>query len=103
MQYVRTTSFLILINGVPNYPIVPNRGLRLGNPLFLYLLFLCAESLVTLLKQAMQNRSLMGISVCCGAPVINYLLFVDDSYIFCKASEVAPNNLLKILNEYAQA
>lgn len=45
----------------------------------------------------------MGICVCRGAPAINHLLFADDSLIFCKANDVTSNNLLMILNEYAQA
>lgn len=44
----------------------------------------------------------MGISVYRRAPIIDHLLFADDSLLFCKATVDASNNLLKIIDEYAQ-
>lgn len=98
---MRMTSFSVLINSVHKGPIMPSRELRQRDPLSPYL-FLCTEGLVTLLKQFLVNKSLMGISECCGAPTINHLLFTNDSLMFYKENEVASNNLLKILNEYAK-
>lgn len=46
---------------------------------------------------------LLGIRVCRGTPVINHLLFADDTLIFYKATLNASNHLLKILSEYALA
>lgn len=52
IQCVRTSSFLILLNGIPNGPIVPSRGLRQGNCLFPYLFLICTEGLVLLLEKS---------------------------------------------------
>lgn len=51
----------------------------------------------------MIDRSLKGIRVCPGALIINHLLFVDDSLIFCKVIIEVSNNILRILNMYAKA
>lgn len=44
------------------------------------------EGLITLLKKAGEEKKLSGVRVCRDAPVINNLLFVDDSVVFCQAS-----------------
>lgn len=102
MHCVRLNSFFVLINSVPRGLIVSRRGLRKGDPLFPYLFLLCTKGLVTILKEAMLNKSLMGIRVCRRALAINYLLFTDDSLIFCKVALEASIHLLRIFNEYGQ-
>lgn len=103
MQCVRTASFSILIDGSPKGPIVPSRGLRQGDPLSPYLFIICTEGLVSLLEKSALNGSLRGICICRGAPIINHLLFVDDSFIFCKANKAYSDALLSILHTYAHA
>lgn len=49
------------------------------------------------------RKSIEGFRVCRGAPYINYLLFVEDSLIFCKASSSSSNSLKDLLNSYARA
>lgn len=41
--------------------------------------------------------------MCRGAPTINYLLFANDNLIFCTTNTETSNNLLRILDMYAQA
>lgn len=38
-----------------------------------------------------------------GAPTINHLLFVGDILIFCKTNLESSNNLMRIIDVYAQA
>lgn len=76
MQCVKTTSFSVLINGRPKWPIVPSRGLRQRDPLSPYVFLLYTEGLANLLNHVMLDKSLLGIRICRGAPTINHLLFV---------------------------
>lgn len=103
MYYDTTVFFLILVNGVPNGPIVPSWGLRQGDPLSSYLYLLCTEGLVSLLNRAAFNQSLIGIKVCRRAPQLNHLLFVDDSLVFYKADRESLLSLLEVLSTYAKA
>lgn len=72
---VKSTSFSILINGTPKGPIMPSRRIRQGDPIFPYLFLLCTKGFVTMLKEAMVDKSHMGIPICRRAPTINHLLF----------------------------
>lgn len=101
MQCVKTIYFSILVNGSPKGPILPSRGQRQGDPLSPYLFLLCSEGLVFLLKQSATTKCLEGVKVCRGATSINYLLFADDSLIFCRASWEASLHLLVLQKKYA--
>lgn len=103
MQCVKMAFFLVLVNGVRKEPIIPSRGLRQGDSFSLYIFLLCIDGIVNLLNYSLMEKSLKGINVCQGAPVINHLLFTDDSLIFWEATVEASNSLLKILDEYAHA
>ena len=86
METVCTASYSVLINGEPRGFINPSRGIKQGDPLSLYLFLLCAEGLSALLKKAMESQYLHGIFSCPNGVCISYLLFVDDSFIFCQAT-----------------
>lgn len=103
MQCVKTTSFSVLINGSSKGSILPSRGLYQGYPLLPYLFLLWTKGLVNLLNNVAQNRSLTGIKVCRGAPSVNHLLFTNNNLIFCKAGNVSSQQVLNLLNWYAQA
>ena len=87
MSCVSSTSFSVLINGKPYGMITSTRGLRLGDPLSPYLFMLCAEGFTSLLQKAGLEGHIHGVSICRRAPKISHLLFVDDSLLFCQASE----------------
>lgn len=55
---------------------------RQGNPSSPYLFFLCTEGLISLL---IENQRVKGLKIYRRAPVVNHLLFVDDSMFFYKA------------------
>lgn len=100
---VKIASFLVLINGVPNGPIVPSRGLRERDPLSPYLLLLCTEGLVSLLKNAAPNCTLVSIKVCRRAPQLKHLLFTEDSLVFCKENREPSQTMLEVHCKYARA
>ena len=87
MQCINTITYAIRINGVPQGDITPSRGLCQGNLLSPYLSLLCAEGLLAMLHQAVQNKRLRGISACrCGPKISHLFFFANDSLIFGRAT-----------------
>lgn len=103
MQCICSVSYAFLINGSPRGHVLPNRGIRQGDPLSPYLFILCSEVLSGLCNQALINGSLPGIRVARGSPRVNHLLFADDTMIFCKANKRCCESLKKILDSYKEA
>uniref|UniRef100_A0A2N9G5C3 CCHC-type domain-containing protein n=1 Tax=Fagus sylvatica TaxID=28930 RepID=A0A2N9G5C3_FAGSY len=103
MSCVSSTSFAVMVNGVPNGYIKPSRGLRQGDPLSPYLFLICAEGLSALIRKAEREQSIRGIAICRGGPRISHLFFADDSVIFCRASQHEGGVLQTILKLYERA
>ena len=103
MQCVSSVTYSIRINDYPRGQIVPTRGLHQGDPLSPYLFLLCADGLSALIKNAMSEGCMEGISVCKRGPSISHLFFTDDSIIFYKASMGECKALQRILKVYELA
>lgn len=56
VESVCTAFYSILINGKPRGFINPSCGIKHDNPLSLYLFFVCAEKLTSLLRKAIENN-----------------------------------------------
>jgi hypothetical protein len=80
--------------------ILPERGLRQGDPLSPYLFLLCAEGFSALLNHAEEEGRLQGIKVSSNAPSFNHLLFADDSMVLLNANEQSAQHLQEILQLY---
>ncbi|KAH9688162.1 reverse transcriptase domain-containing protein [Citrus sinensis] len=102
MRCVTSTSFSVLINGVPKGIIQPERGLRQGCLLSPYLFILCAEALSNLLVVAEQNQLIRGLKFAREVS-ITHLLFADDSLVFSRASVAECRHLKGIFDKYAAA
>lgn len=100
MTCVSTVSYSFLINCQPQDPIIPQRGLRQGDPISPYLFLLCAEGFGGLIKKAHEDGKLHGIAVNRGAPSLSHLFFADDSVLFSRANLREASTLKNILQTY---
>ena len=103
MSCINSVSYYVLINGMAHECITPTRGLRQGDPLSPYMFLLCIEGLMALIVEVERRRKILGISICRGSPTITHILFVDDSVIYCKATEQESRELCEILQKYEVA
>lgn len=71
MLGVRTVGYSVLVNSKSVGPIHPQRGLRHGCPLSLYLCIICAQGLSCLIDQAVSSGDIHGVAVCRGAPSVS--------------------------------
>lgn len=82
MQYVKSVSYNFIQDGLEFGEIIPQRGIRQGDPISLYLYILCAEGLSSLIRWYEDVGLLHECSIARGAPSISHLLFADDCYFF---------------------
>lgn len=100
IQCVSSVKYRVKINGLKSDFIIPQRGLRQGDPISPFLFILCAEWLARKLQDHQESRRFNGISVCRGAPAITHLFFADDSIFFSKADVHNARILINSLKEY---
>ncbi|KAL0396908.1 UNVERIFIED_CONTAM: putative mitochondrial protein [Sesamum calycinum] len=83
--------------------VIPQRGLRQGDPLSPYLFLLCTEAFSALLQREERGGRLQGVAVCRRAPRVSHLLFADDTLIFCQAKVDAALCILEVLDNFGRA
>ena len=87
---ISTANFSVLVNGVPVGYFSNSRGLRQGDPLSPYLFVLGMEVLSVLLRRVVDGGFILGCSLRGRGGMkmnVSYLLFADDTIIFCKARQ----------------
>ena len=99
-ECISSVQYRVLINGQPRGLIIPQRGLRQGDPLSPYLFIMCTEALIANIKKAERLKQLTGLKVARACPAVSHLLFADDSLFFCKAKKEECQTILRILKEY---
>ena len=99
-ECIFSVQYRILLNGQPRGLIIPQRGLRQGDPLSPYLFIMCTEALIVSIKKAERLKQLTGMKVARACPAIPHLLFADDSLFFCQAKKEECQTILRILKEY---
>ena len=75
----------ILINGIPSAELIPQKGLRQGDPLAPLLFNIVAEGLSGLMREALHNTQFKGFMVERNLVKINILQYADDMIFFGKA------------------
>uniref|UniRef100_A0A803NHG8 Reverse transcriptase domain-containing protein n=1 Tax=Cannabis sativa TaxID=3483 RepID=A0A803NHG8_CANSA len=103
MKCVKSTRYCVTCGNNEVGPIIPTRGIRQGDPLSPYLFILCAEGFTTLLRKYEQRGWLHGCKVANGAPRVSHMLFADDSYLYCKATEDEARRIQEVLLKFELA
>lgn len=81
-----TVRYNFLTSGHEVGPIIPERGLRQGDPISPHLFLLCTEGLSALIQKYQVRGRIHGCKIANGAPVVTHLFFADDSYLFFRAT-----------------
>lgn len=100
MACVTTVSYAILVNGESGPIFIPTRGLRQGDSIFSYLYLICMEALNSLLNEAKLSNKIKWVKVARDSHSINYIFFVDDNIVFCKAKTSDWQNIKEVLDIY---
>ncbi|CAA7020450.1 unnamed protein product [Microthlaspi erraticum] len=103
LRCISTVSYSFLVNGAAQGRVIPERGIRQGDPLSPFIFILCGEVLSGLCMNALNNGTLAGLRVARRSPRINHLLFADDTMFFCKTSPQSCETLRTILQKYEDA
>lgn len=87
MSCIRSVTYSVFFfNGAPEGYIIPERGIRQGDPLSPYLFILCAEILSHTMNTTMDQCSLLGVKIANQVPTVNHLLFANDSVFLSSQS-----------------
>ena len=103
MKCIMTVRFHILYDSKEIGPIHPQRRLRQGDPLSLYLFIICVEALSNLIRAKEREGKINGCKIARGAPIISHLFFADDYFLYFRADENKVCTVKQILQEYGGA
>lgn len=103
MLCVRTVKFKVVLGGDSVGPIIPERGLRQGCPLSPYLFIIDAEGFSSLIRRYDGRGLIHGCRITQAAFSISHLFFVDDSYLFFRASASECEAIMELLDKYNTA
>ena len=100
MNMVTTVKYHFRVNDELTDEVVPQCGLRQGDPISPYLFLICAEAFSCLLNATEERGETIGVCVCQEAPSINHLLFADDSLLLFKIVDGSAEHLQNVLSLY---
>ncbi|XP_028755351.1 uncharacterized protein LOC114714752 [Neltuma alba] len=100
MNCVRSVKFNIQMSGRKIASVIPQRGLRQGDPLSPYLFILASKALFSMISFHSSHGNLSGINITKGGPMITHSLFDDDTIIFLKANLDNCSLFMKLLQDY---
>lgn len=68
-----------------------------------FLFLICVEGFSALLQRREERGALHGVRVAPGGLSASHLFFADDAVIFCRADEVEVQEVMTVLQCYAEA
>ncbi|KAH7516604.1 hypothetical protein FEM48_Zijuj10G0152700 [Ziziphus jujuba var. spinosa] len=77
--------------------IIPNRGIRQGDPLSPFIFILCSQIFSRLVER---NNDIQGIKICKRAPAISHL-YSDDTLVAYHANSQNAKAIQEVLNVYS--
>lgn len=103
MSLVTSVSYSYQVNDFLSRKLIPNRGLRQGDPLSPYLFIMVFDVLSRLISKAHSNEAFKGIKLAPTAPYLTHLFFADDAIIFSDDNSALIYQLTSILNCFTKA
>lgn len=100
MACLSSITYSILINGQAQPFFKPSKGIRQGDPLSLYLLIFCVESLSHLLTKTKMEGNITSLVIGNGPIRVNHLFFANDYLFFWKSNSLKWSRLVHLLELY---
>lgn len=101
--FMEMVKYKFLVSGKEIGPIIPKRGLRQGDPISPYLFLMCAEGLSAIIKRKVISGEIHGCKIAQRAPIISHLFFVNDCYLFFRATIEEARIIKDCLTAYERA
>lgn len=101
MAYLVSSSFSILVNGVPSPWFSSSRGVRQGDPISPYLFILVAQNFSSIMNRALSMNMIPGFD-CNLRSNFNHLLFADDLILITRATRSVARNIIVCLAVYSR-
>lgn len=95
--------YSVRFNGTLLDSFSPLRGLWQGDPLSPFLFLFIANGLSVVLDHGVVANKITRVKICCHAPGISHLLFVDDTLLFFEDSKVQAENVKEGLDMFSKA
>lgn len=100
---VTSDRYRIAHDGKEFGSIIPERGIRQGDPLSSYLFLICTEGFTVIIQDYERLGFIQGVKVARGEPMLSNLFFADDSYIFCRENKIHANHVVSLLSTFEKA
>ncbi|KAL5550058.1 hypothetical protein UlMin_000234 [Ulmus minor] len=100
MTCCSTVSMNVMLNGSVFQSFRPARGLRQGDPLSPYIFILCMKVLSRITNKRVDAGYIKGFKLAWGVLPLNHLLFVDDVFLFGKATRREASQFKECLDTF---
>ncbi|KAK5839905.1 hypothetical protein PVK06_008759 [Gossypium arboreum] len=101
MNCIRLVKYMVKCNNILSDIIIPENGIRQGDPLSAYLFLFCMEVVSRMLIQAQDNNILRGVRASINGPRIIHLFFADDVLLFVRNKKSDVEMLVNMLNTFS--